>query len=962
METIVSPSKECPSGSDKPITLDAAVRYLLERGDESARRAWIVDALATFPPDELLPFLKSEAERNLYIDPNISLCLAETLVAAGEMAGRPDHQALGLMQIGEVYRETGRFHESVATLDEAGALFLAHGNEVGWARTRTGWVWSSHRLGNGEAALEAVAHAYDILAAHGLWIRAAAFDLNAGWVCYELGNYEQALSHYKRAQDAYELLGASGEWGIAGTKMNTAILLGELGDFQTALHLHEESRQYFALHGQTIHVLKQEHNIALIYSAQGHYTRALHHHAAVVAEYDRAGREYNAGVVALIMVECYLSLNRNMEALELAEELIARFERLRTPNEAAKARFFSALAHARLGSLERALGLLDEVTQAFVAGGLGSRLALVALQRATFHLEDENWPAAAEEAERAGALLAERGLVIRKAQADLVRARAALNLNDNETAAQFAEAALLTAQERDVRWLAHEGQHILGGVARARGDLPAALDAYDRAVTSIEQLQSALAIELRTHFLADKLRVYEDAIAASLALAMPERAFGYLERAKSRALVDYLASNLEVQIRARVSTNQELVETLARLREEHNWFYNRLYGVQLDADEKGGARRDEGETWRAAIREREKQIARILERLSLDRTEGLTVLVPDAGESAALPCLAVGTVLLEYYLTDDTGAIFVVAPTGLAVVPLAARPRDIRRLLHQWQLNLAATAAAIRSGGPLDGLGRNARGILAALHRALIAPVAMHLAGYARLVIVPYGPTHAVPFHALYDGARYLLEEIEVSVCPSSKLLALCAARPRRSAQSALVVAYSDTGRLPAVIAEARAVAALLPGECLVEDEATRAAVIAAAPRHAVIHLAAHGEARVDNPTFAHLRLADGQLSMMDIFNLDLHGTLVTLSACETGRSVVAGGDELIGLSRGFLYAGASTLVQSLWRGSTRRSGRGIRRVPRSARRSVRCLPRRASIRTTGRHSNSSVIAAPWRG
>jgi CHAT domain-containing protein len=81
-----------------------------------------------------------------------------------------------------------------------------------------------------------------------------------------------------------------------------------------------------------------------------------------------------------------------------------------------------------------------------------------------------------------------------------------------------------------------------------------------------------------------------------------------------------------------------------------------------------------------------------------------------------------------------------------------------------------------------------------------------------------------------------------------------------------------------------------------------------------VVHVAAHGEARLDNPAFAHLKLADGQLSMVDVFNLELHGALVTLSACETGRSAVMGGDELVGLSRGFLYAGAATLVQSLWR------------------------------------------------
>jgi CHAT domain-containing protein len=127
------------------------------------------------------------------------------------------------------------------------------------------------------------------------------------------------------------------------------------------------------------------------------------------------------------------------------------------------------------------------------------------------------------------------------------------------------------------------------------------------------------------------------------------------------------------------------------------------------------------------------------------------------------------------------------------------------------------------------------------------------------------------------------------------------------------VLAYSDGGRLPGVLDEARMVSALLPGACYVEAAATRDRLVDA-PGHAVVHLAAHGEARLDNPVFAYVKLADGQLGVADVFNLRLDGALVTLSACEMGQNAVAGGDELVGLSRGFLYAGASTLVQSSWR------------------------------------------------
>ena len=164
-----------------------------------------------------------------------------------------------------------------------------------------------------------------------------------------------------------------------------------------------------------------------------------------------------------------------------------------------------------------------------------------------------------------------------------------------------------------------------------------------------------------------------------------------------------------------------------------------------------------------------------------------------------------------------------------------------------------------------------------------------------------------------------------MATCPSSALLRLCATRrpsPGRAPESALVLAFSDGGRLPQALHEARTVASLFPGERYLEGAATEARLKDAAPGHGIVHLAAHGEARLDNPTFAHLQLADGQLTTAGVFNLALDGALVTLSACETGRSVVTGGDELIGLARGFLYAGAATLVQSLWRvedGSTAR-------------------------------------------
>jgi len=81
-----------------------------------------------------------------------------------------------------------------------------------------------------------------------------------------------------------------------------------------------------------------------------------------------------------------------------------------------------------------------------------------------------------------------------------------------------------------------------------------------------------------------------------------------------------------------------------------------------------------------------------------------------------------------------------------------------------------------------------------------------------------------------------------------------------------------------------------------------------------VLHLACHGNFRLDNPLFSSLHLADGWLTVRDVYRLNLTCCeLVTLSACETGVNALAPGDEWLGLARGFFSAGAPALLVSQW-------------------------------------------------
>jgi CHAT domain-containing protein len=185
--------------------------------------------------------------------------------------------------------------------------------------------------------------------------------------------------------------------------------------------------------------------------------------------------------------------------------------------------------------------------------------------------------------------------------------------------------------------------------------------------------------------------------------------------------------------------------------------------------------------------------------------------------------------------------------------------------------------------------------------------------GAPPLAIVPHGLLHQIPFHALFDGRRYLLERFEIVRASSAAVLARCQDRAPRSSGTALVLGVSDP-LLPAVTAEVGSVASALPdAEVYLDEQATLGVLTVRASACALLHLACHGLFRADNPMFSALKLHDGWLTAADVARMDLSGALVTLSACESGRSQVIAGDEILGLTRAFLVAGAATLVVSLW-------------------------------------------------
>jgi CHAT domain-containing protein len=212
----------------------------------------------------------------------------------------------------------------------------------------------------------------------------------------------------------------------------------------------------------------------------------------------------------------------------------------------------------------------------------------------------------------------------------------------------------------------------------------------------------------------------------------------------------------------------------------------------------------------------------------------------------------------------------------------------------------------------MDTLTARAKARLQRVHELIWAPLEEALSRTRRVLVVPHGSLGSLPFGALLDGERTPGRDLELAIVPSARM-ALHGLRSRpRAARIGLVL--GESSRLEHAADEARTVAGLFPSaRTCIDSEATLANLRGYAPQADVIHFACHGQFRADNPMFSALHLHDGVLTVEAAESLGLNQSTVVLSACETALTDQGTGDEMVGLVRAFLVAGAARVVASLW-------------------------------------------------
>jgi CHAT domain-containing protein len=425
---------------------------------------------------------------------------------------------------------------------------------------------------------------------------------------------------------------------------------------------------------------------------------------------------------------------------------------------------------------------------------------------------------------------------------------------------------------------------------------------YMEALDKMDELQTSARIEeFRIDIAAQSAGIYGRAIVLAVMQNHDEEAFNLSERARARTFLDQLGNR-----RIRAQLPEDFVQREEELRRENISLQRRISqegskpGPELNSDLIRSL-----ESQRSSVQNRYSNLVRALKITNPEYASFLSV--SPLTLKKAQQQLSPDVTAVSYFTTPSTTLAFVVTRDRIHVSHLHVTEHELAQAVTTF-LDFPSESTIPPS--------------LMSLHKWLIAPIKSKLKT-AKLAVIPYGVLHDVPFAALTpDGKRYLSDDFVIFSLPSLSALPYIQARTKTNANKALVFANDkEPGRsyLGNANREASAVASLFNTQPILGQAATLSAFQREAAEYDIIHLIAHIDHDNANPEDSRVILGqgsndDGVLDLDQVLGLDLRkASLVVLSGCESQAGKLTRGDDIVGLSRAFIYAGSPSVIASLW-------------------------------------------------
>ncbi len=854
--------------------------------------------------DEVVIALTEEAERLVMGDLQQALEATEALQEVADAESGPGARARARRARAQALTYANRFEEALTSLRESVELADLARDELTAARARLTMVHALARLGRYDEAIAAGESARDGFCRNGDEQWAAKAEVNLGVTLRMRNDPTGALEHFDRAREVL----AGDPMSRAALESNRADALLELNQFAAAEAAFISARDAFEQAGARRAAAIVEGNLADVLSRQGRLQGALYHFERARRHLEADGAAGDLARLEAEQADAFAGTGLLAEAAEGYAAALAALDEHGLALEAARARAGLGRALTLLGRFEEAAAMLQQ-------SGRGYRQLGNAVGTAHVTLLTGELALAAGQPGRATTQLASalEQLTDRPAEAAAARrslAAAAIARNDVDEAERLIAEALDAAREYNLAPLLADLLHLRADLRNRQGRPNEALSDLRSAVAEVDRIRGTLqADRLRAAYAGSRSRVYEDLIRSLLDIHTDsgwDEAFGVVEQARSRSLLDLVAGAVEtVSTQASAATDDRsatLLDQVLRIRGELNALYFRLPRDDRDASR----------LWRRQVEDRERALQTLEDRVAATGgLEGLFAAPIDAGRTRAL--LDHDTALVEYFIAGDELIAFVVRPDELRCIRGLAGAAELQELVELTRFQLERPLAYGRDAANTI-LIQDVQRELRNLHRILLAPLMDAIGPARRLVVVPHGVLHGVPFHALYDGHRYLVEDREILYTPSASLLSHLPSMPAGPGGRGSVIFGVADETAPRIEQEVQAAVAHLPGARLYTGaQATWQRLQDESSSADVLHLACHGWFSAGRPLASGVKLADRWMTVRDVYGLHLDGAVVVLSGCETGRSAISGADEQVGLVRGSFAAGASALLMTLW-------------------------------------------------
>jgi CHAT domain-containing protein/Tfp pilus assembly protein PilF len=494
-----------------------------------------------------------------------------------------------------------------------------------------------------------------------------------------------------------------------------------------------------------------------------------------------------------------------------------------------------------------------------------------------------------------------------------------------------------------------ESLHALAGIHRDRGELEQAAELFARAVSVLDVQGDRLGgtRETRAGFRAEHAFLYREYVEVLLDLGRQSQAFEVFERSRARMLLEILA---ERDLLFSMDIPAELNLARRHLAAESDLVINELW--RSSPGDSGRI-----EALRARLVELRVERAELVERIrqASPRLAALQYPRPLEAEEVSR-ALDSGALLLSFNVGSSETSLFVISSESeLRVHRIAVGTDQLRQMVLGLRRHVLRGRAGQETRGVLDHGSR--------LYDTLLAPAEKALTASSKLVIVPDGPLHFLPFAALVRrgdaGQEYLVESTALETVVSATVyheLKRITPPSGHEMDSPLLVAFGDPSfptptdaeasdqdpalrsmiglgfeltPLPGTRREVEALARIYDRRSRIHlgTEATEENAKAVGRGVRYLHFATHGFIDERFPLNSGLALSiphqttwapgrsNGLLQAWEVIEeMRLDADLVVLSACQTGLGRELSGEGLIGLTRAFQYAGARAVVASLWK------------------------------------------------